>query len=307
MGAQAPGGPSGPPPDTTAWCSEWLVATQRSEGDIMATGDFLRQTIGVRSAPKEAEKKLPEAMPKVDATQTALDVDGVGLHGKRNTMSRLPRDWRERIFTAAVGRKKTRPGRLPEALAILWSTGLRPAELQMGVEYAIHNGQIAFKIRGAKVGKIDNGNGTYERGIEERIIFVKAKLNAGTKYLFENLVNQNKKKTSFTYNKTSIRNRINELGREILSKLKEPPSISPYSFRHAMGSDLKSCDALTDVQRAKVMGHLSVESLESYGRRRRGGGGVSPVLDVQASAEPHGKFSHSPPEPEKPRAKSKPR
>lgn len=273
----------------------------------MATSDFLRRTLAVQSTAKAGEKKPPVVMPKEAATQTTLDVDGVGLHGKRNTMSRLPKDWRERIFNAAVGRKKTRPSRLPEALAILWATGLRPAELQMGIEYAIHNGQIAFKIRGAKVGKIDNGNGTYERGIEERIIFVNAKLNAGTKYLFENLVNQNKKKTSFAYNKTSIRNRVNEIGREILSKLKEPPSISPYSFRHAMGSDLKSCDELTDVQRAKVMGHLSVESLESYGRRRRGGGGVSPVLDVQASAEPHGKFSHAPPDPEKPKAKSKPR
>lgn len=307
MGAQAPRGSLEPLPDPPAWCGLGMVATQRSEGDIMATGDFLRQTIGVRSAPKEAAKKLPVTMPKVDAKQEPLEVDGVGLHGKRNTMSRLPKDWRERIFTAAIGRKKTRPSRLPEALAILWVTGLRPAELEKGVQYGIHKGQLVFQITGAKVGKIDNGNGVYERGIEKRVLFINPELNSGTKYLFDNLNGLSGAKTSFKYNKTSIRNRVNELGREILSKLKDPPSISPYSFRHAMGADLKSCDALSDIQRAKVMGHLSVTSLESYGRRRRGGGGVSPVIDVTASAEPHGEFSHSPPEPEKLSRKSRPK
>lgn len=298
----------------TAWCSECLVTTQRSKGADMATGDFLRQTIGVRSAPKEAAKKQPVAMPKEVAKQpplvaeeaTKVALEGVGLHGKRDTMSRLPKDWRERIFAAAVSRKKTRPGRLPEALAILWATGLRPAELEKGVQYGIHKGQLIFQITGAKVGKIDNGNGVYERGIEKRVLFINPKLNAATKYLFDNLNGLDGAK-SFKYNKTSIRNRVNELGREILSKLKDPPSISPYSFRHAMGADLKSCDALTDIQRAQVMGHLSVESLESYGRRRRGGGGVSPVLAVQSSAQPHGEFSHKPPEPEKPQAKLQPR
>lgn len=273
----------------------------------MATGDFLRQALTGQSSVKTGEKKPPVAMPKVDAKQEPLEVDGVGLHGKRNTMSRLPKDWRERIFSAAVGRKKTRPSRLPEALAILWATGLRPAELEKGVQYGIHKGQLVFQITGAKVGKIDNGDGVYERGIEKRVLFINPKLNAATKYLFDNLNGLDGAKSSFKYNKTSIRNRVNELGREILSKLKDPPSISPYSFRHAMGADLKSCDALTDIQRAQVMGHLSVESLESYGRRRRGGGGVSPVLAVQSSAQPHGEFSHTPPEPEKPQAKLRPR
>jgi integrase len=269
-------------------------------GDLAAS---LVGRLGAGAGARRVGKVVAGVPPPIPAEPQIRDEAAEG--GKRDTMSRLPKNWRERVFQAAVGRKKTRPGRLSEALAILWATGLRPAELETGVVYGIHNGQLAFKIQGAKVGLIDNGDGVHERGIEQRTIYVNPSLHAGTKYLYDLVLSE--KKRTFSYNKTSLRNRVNELGREVLSKLKDAPSVSPYSFRHAMCSDLKSCDQLSDQDRAKVMGHLSVESLESYGRRRRGGGGVSPITRVTASAEPRGEFSHAPPDTKKLHKKLQPK
>lgn len=218
---------------------------------------------------------------------------------KRDGMSRLPKDWRQRIFAAVQDRKKTKPGRLAEAVALLWATGCRPAELEAGIQYTVKEGVLVIRIQGAKVGKIDNGEVEADRGMEWRILAVNPKIHEGAQYLYDKVLRERKPQT-FKYNKNSIRSRVNELGREITSRLKDPPSISPYSFRHAMASDLKSYDGMSDVARAKVMGHLSVESLESYGRRRRGGGGVCPVVAVRSSAQPRGERTHAPTPPKRP-------
>lgn len=215
--------------------------------------------------------------------------------GKRHQQGRLPKDWRAKLFETVKGRKQTKPSNLPEAIAVLWCTGCRPAELETGVVYMRHKDTLVIQILGAKHGVIDNGTVKAERGIESRVIVIDPNLHPGAKYLYDLVGPDDKKPRKLSYNKNSIRSRINEAGREVLANLKDAPSLSPYSFRHAIASDLRSCDTINDVQRAQVMGHLSVESLESYGRRRRGGGGVSPFLKVQTSAEPHGKLSHAPP------------
>lgn len=213
---------------------------------------------------------------------------------KRHNQGRLPKDWRAKLFETVKGRKQTKPSKLPEAIAALWCTGCRPAEVEAGITYMVHNGRLVLKIKGAKNDKIDNGSVVADRGMEWRTIAVDPDLHSGARYLYELALTQTLPRI-LSYNKNSLRSRINEAGREVLAKLKDAPSLSPYSFRHAMASDLKSCDTITDEQRAQVMGHLSVESLESYGRRRRGGGAVSPVSKVITSAQPHGKLSHAPP------------
>lgn len=234
----------------------------------------------------------------MQSSETTRDEPAEG--GKRAGQGRLPKDWRAKLFAAVKGRKQTRPGKLPEAVAMLWVTGCRPAELEAGITYMADKGCLVVKIAGAKHGKIDNGKIVADRGMAWRTIAVDPDLHPGARYLYDLALAQ-KLPRVLSYNKNSIRSRINETGREILAKLKDPPSLSPYSFRHAMASDLKSCDTITDERRAQVMGHLSVESLESYGRRRRGGGGVSPVAKVNTSVQPHGKLSHAPPSKTKPK------
>lgn len=207
---------------------------------------------------------------------------------KRETLAGLPADWRARIFqaTSTIPTAKPRPpSKVRQAVAVLWATGCRPAELENGVEVQMDGGQLVLTIRSAKVGLIDNGEVVAQRGIEVRRVRIDPKSTPAAE-LLAGLAAAGP--ITVQHNKNSLRTRVNELGRDVLAKLKNPPSVSPYTFRHAMGCDLKSCDALTDEQRAAVMGHLSTESLTKYGRRRRGGGGESPILDVEASAVPHG-------------------
>ena len=205
---------------------------------------------------------------------------------KRETLGQLPPDWRARIFAATGTIDKARPpSQARKAVAVLWLTGCRPLELQNGVEVQMDGGQLVITIRSAKVGEIDNGAVIAQRGIEVRRLRIDptstpaAELLAGLAAAGPIVVKHPKK---------SLRTRVNELGREVLAKMRNPPSVAPYSFRHAMGCDLKSCDTLTDEERAAAMGHLSTESLTKYGRRRRGGGGQSPFEKIEASAVPHG-------------------
>lgn len=205
---------------------------------------------------------------------------------KRETLGQLPADWRARIFAATGTIDKARPpSQARKAVAVLWLTGCRPAELENGVEVQLDSGQLVITIRSAKVGEIDNGDVIAQRGIEVRRLRIDptstpaAELLAGLAAAGPIVVKHPKK---------SLRTRVNELGREVLAKMRNPPSVAPYSFRHAMGCDLKSCDTLTDEERAAAMGHLSTESLTKYGRRRRGGGEKSPFEKIEASAVPHG-------------------
>jgi len=215
-------------------------------------------------------------------------------NSKKQTVGKLPKDWRERLFKAAVPgiRPRTEHSRLALAVAALWATGCRPVELEGGVNFSMHDGRLVALIKGGKHGLIDNGDGTFERGLEWRQFSIDPNLNDATRYL-AGFCEAGPKWVE--YKRTTLRTRVNELGKQIMGNIKDPPSVAPYTFRHAMACDLKSCDSLTDEQRSMVMGHLSLESLQSYGRRRRGGGGVSPVRTVRASAVPHGQISHAPP------------
>jgi integrase len=212
---------------------------------------------------------------------------------KKHDMSRLPRDWRARMLATVQGRKLTRPSQLPDAIAALWATGCRPAELEKGLQISVEKGWLMIVIRGSKHGEIDNGQVVAQRGMEWRALYFRPDDSDATRHLADRYGDG--EKHQLIYDKNSLRTRVNELGREVLANLKNPPSLSPYSFRHAMGADLKSCDEITDTDRAQVMGHLSIESLQTYGRRRRGGRGLKPVRAVKASAQPHGTRTHAPP------------
>ena len=206
---------------------------------------------------------------------------------KKSDIAKLPKTWRAQIF-AATKPKTEKVSNLSSAVAVLWVTGCRPVELQKGVRISLVDGALVVHILGGKHGMITNDKGSFERGLEWRTLKINPKLNLATEYLAQ--VASDGKEHFVKYNKDSIRTRINELGRTAFAKKKIAISVSPYSFRHAMGSDVKSCDAMTDEQKSQIMGHLSCDSLQVYGCRRHGGGGVSPVQSVEASKTPHGQY-----------------
>lgn len=208
---------------------------------------------------------------------------------KKHDMAKLPADWRERVFAKASSTGE-RGRRIVDAISVLWATGCRPAELEKGVKIKLVGKQLVITIEGSKVGKIDNGDTVADRGISKRQITLDVDLNDATRHLAKVALTQQ----SVQYHRETLRSVMNKLTHKmnIFGKAKNPPTLSPYSFRHAMASDLKSCDTLTDEDRAKVLGHLAVDSIQSYGRRRRGGGGISPIKSVQTSREPVGGISH---------------
>lgn len=206
---------------------------------------------------------------------------------KKLDLAQLPKQWRSTIFDALKPQKQSR---LCSAVALLWATGCRPVEIEKGVKVSLENGQLLVEIQGAKHGQIDNGEVVADRGLEWRKLRLNPKLNVATEYL-AGLVESGP--VVVDYNKNSLRTRLNEVGKLAIRKLPEGVTIAPYTFRHAMGSDLKSCDDFSDEERASIMGHLSVDSLSVYGRRRHRGG-VKPVASVEASAVPHGEYTDSP-------------
>lgn len=210
---------------------------------------------------------------------------------KKVDLSKLPANWRQRVFEATESSRK-KPSGVRQSVAIIWATGCRPAELEEGVDIKINEaGSLVFHIRGAKYRAEDDGPHKAKRGLEWREIVVAPGSTPAADLLIGLVQRAPGKKMTFDYKSDSLRAQLYKIGQDVFHKMKDPPVISAYTFRHAMGADLKSCDDMTDIERSQVMGHLSQASLLKYGRRRRGGGGVRPVLTVTASAVPHGERS----------------
>jgi integrase len=197
------------------------------------------------------------------------------MASKQKDVAKLPRDWREKIVAETL--RSNAGNDFKAAVAVLHATGCRPEEIAQGVQLAMVGGQLAIRIKGAKV--------STTRGMPWRILTIDPKLNEATAHL-ASLCGNAQRAASVSFNKDSLRVMVSRVAKRVYPRMKT--SISPYTFRHAMSADLKSCDALTDEERSRVMGHLSTESLSSYGRRRRGGGGRSPVVSVKTPREPRG-------------------
>ncbi|WP_230947718.1 MULTISPECIES: site-specific integrase [Burkholderia cepacia complex] len=215
---------------------------------------------------------------------------------KKPALRLLPPDWRESIWAMASTPEwqQSRPQLLP-ALAVLWVTGCRPAELEQGIELVTGRDSLVVKIMGAKC--VDAGG--RERGQPTRHIGFSVDANANPALRFlHTLAGQNAVdgigKYTIAHNRDYLYNSIVALGRSAFPKLRT--RISPYCFRHQVASDLKAATSEREItleQAAKVMGHLSDYSIGAYGHAvhgRRGRGGRIKVPYV-TSARP---IKHSP-------------
>lgn len=261
------------------------------------SAEVVRSLMAGRTAvgPPALKRAVPPPLPKVVEVQAVGEAAGRVKTSKRLDLSKLPKTWRSMVFEQV---KPARPSRLASATALLWATGCRPVEIEKGVQVKLEGGVLVVEIRGAKTGLIpvmtprdSNGNSeivAVDRGLEWRRLKLNPKLNAATEYLARLCADG--QTHIIDYNKNSLRTRLNEAGKLAIRKMPEAITISPYTFRHALGSDLKSCDDYDDEQKSMIMGHLSCDSLSVYGRRRHKGG-IKPVLSVEASALPRGEYT----------------
>lgn len=160
------------------------------------------------------------------------------------------------------------------AIAVLWATGCRPAELQRGVDVFIDkdSGALCVRIPGAKV------NDAKRAGQPIRVLAINKNSQAGRALLAvlgdKQRVQVQRKATRITKDFLAIR-----------PKLPASWVVSAYSFRHQAAANLKA-DLRNAEKVAAAMGHRSTRSQQHYGTKRQGQAGGGAVLDAGATHRP---------------------
>lgn len=212
---------------------------------------------------------------------------------KKPALKALPPDWRETLWRKACEPqwRESRPRLLP-ALAVLWLTGCRSAELADGAQVVVRAGHLLIKLKGAKC--IDAGG--RQRGQPTRIIGFASDddANLALTYLYAMYADhaiEGATQFEIAHDKDYLYNSVVQLGKSAFPKLRT--RISPYCFRHQIASDMKADPEISLEHAAKVMGHLSDYSIGKYGHAVHGRKGrmrkvTAPI--VQTSRE----IKHSP-------------
>lgn len=195
---------------------------------------------------------------------------------KKKGLSTLPPDWREQYW------EKVKTSIYADAIAVIYCTGCRPGELQIGVEVSLDDGQnLVFKITGIKT-----HSGKY--GQQQRVITESVK-SAAAEHL-KGIVERSPDRHICIQ---SDRKKLSDTMR-CYSKAVWPEQkyvVSPYSFRHQKAADVK--DALTEVEVAMVLGHRS-DTTQSYYAGKRLAKSDNTVIGVLTSNEVQSKLKNTP-------------
>lgn len=182
---------------------------------------------------------------------------------KRSARKTLPKsaDWLSRAYEAATDAQKP-------AVAVLWASGCRPAEIAMGVDVSKRKGGVlVIEIPGAKV-KDDAGQ-------PRRSIAIKADSDAGKALL--DVMGEDERMT--------IARPAQRIGKDFADiRAKTGLNITAYSFRHQFAAEMKDKFGAHTVgaeQIAQAMGHRVTKSQQHYGSRAQAKGG-SGVIAVKA-------------------------
>jgi len=192
---------------------------------------------------------------------------------KRATLPKAE-GWQARIFDAAT------PAQRP-AVALLWATGCRPAEVETGVDVLRDDrGQLVVRIPGAKV---HNGHGA---GQPMRLLLIDESTDAGR--ALAGALGSSKKVT--------IQRAATRLNKDFAAiREKVGGKASPYSMRHQVSAELKAIfgpDGAETV--AAAMGHRTTRSQGRYGavKQAKGGGAIKaakathPVKETRPGRRP---------------------
>lgn len=184
---------------------------------------------------------------------------------KKTSLSRLPKDWREKMVEKSEGQF-----RIPMMIAFL--SGVRPEELQKGVQVKLFNNCLYVHIKGAKVK--ENAGQEYRQ--------FKLAYHPLTDLLIKLLKENGQSEMLVKVDKgNSVTTHMRAVGKKIWPKRKE--SITAYTARHAMAADCKSAivnGADPDLV-SKVLGHCVDKTASFYGNRFQSGGTSVVPSDVQ--------------------------
>ena len=222
-------------------------------------------------AGKEGENVEGKVTRLVEMIATSIDMyDQVdkaakptNLAEKQTMKHRLPtgeHDWRADAFRLASPASKM-------AVALLWASGVRPAELHRGVSIRKVGRSIFVRIEGAKVSDLTGGGQPY------RILEIDATMPAGKAVV--SCMTSDEMKVS--RNRKTLDKDLEILG----WKMGWDVRLNAYTFRHAGSSDLK---ADGDKERTALsLGHKAVKSQSTYGSSQQGQSRRSPIISVEAA------------------------
>lgn len=197
-----------------------------------------------------------------------------GANYKRQ-VNKLDPDFRAKLVAKAYKEQS----KYADLLTMLWATGCRPAELEKGILIVrTSDTEWGFKILGCKVNE-DKNRGQKQRSF--RLEVVDEQLKANLEKIFDKL-SADKKSATFKLNKETTINGLAKYTRRLSQKLwpRRKEHASPYSFRHALATDLKNATGLSRSQVAQVLGHRSEASQDAYGRK--GGKSKNPI-DIKSA------------------------
>ena len=233
-----------------------------------------------------AARAWHKAMRDQDAAQKVGDIAGAMRHARRaltaaevvgkievaekpqepkkrraSKRASLPKaaDWQARVYEAAT--EAQRP-----AVALLWATGCRPAEIEKGVDVGRdRQGRLIVRIPGAKV---HDGHGA---GQPVRLLMIDEASPAGAALaaILGDAPRMTVQRSATRLNKDfeAIRRRVGG-------------TASPYSMRHQVAADLKAVMEAENV--AAALGHRVTRSQARYGSTRQAKGGAA-IMAAQAT------------------------
>ncbi|HCY2485266.1 TPA: site-specific integrase [Klebsiella pneumoniae] len=203
-------------------------------------------------------------------------------NSKRN-IKKLNDNFRESILDYAILHNlKCAP-----ALIALYATGCRPDEIETGIKvnFDSKNNKLSFKIIGSKL------NYQQKRGIRIREVTIKI-TDKNLQYykpiidIFEKNPQAYDLKIK-TESSKAFSGYITKISKKLWPRKKY--HASAYSFRHAKATELKNSEKFDTEEIAKIMGHASIRSQQSYGRKnKRSAGGFDDITDVETSSKPRG-------------------
>lgn len=196
--------------------------------------------------PNSRSKFLTEAPPKSDGPPMAFRKGT----SKRLGMHKLPALW-PRMMAAQI-----KPSHAcADHLTILEMTGARPVEFSNGIRVRRVRGALEFTLIGAKFSDTT--------GLKERVLTVPIRTQTA-RSLARKLVLDGPEHV-WTCKEKALAAYITALQKKVFPR--HSYKISPYSYRHALASDLKSTGA-GSVDIAAALGHRSTRTASAYGRKR---------------------------------------
>lgn len=183
---------------------------------------------------------------------------------KRNTLVKLPADWKQRMLERAA---RSPTYHLPTLL--IAATGCRPEELSDGLDLSVDGGQVVVRWNGAKVSK-NSGQPWRQFKLKPNVLPEKVLQQVEASGVLKVLIAST----------DAFRAHLTRHSKELFPNR---PLVTGYSFRHSLAEDLR--DAGWEAEEiAAVLGQSVAETQAMYGRRRRTGSRAPQTVTIERTS-----------------------